>query len=108
MRQGTTPSYTVTVCDRDLRDKTVYVTLRDQKGRTVTKTGSDLSILREGTDSVILFRLTQQETFDLSLGKSRLQVRYVDGSGEAEATDIAEIKNLGVLLDGIIPLEDGE
>ena len=31
MRQGTTPAYTVTVCERDLRDKTVYVTLRDQK-----------------------------------------------------------------------------
>ena len=108
MRQGTTPAYTVTVCDRDLRDKTVYVTLRDQRGGTVTKTGSDLSIFREGADSVILFRLSQQETFGLSLGKIRMQVRYVDAFGVAEATDIAEIKNLEVLLREIIPIEGGE
>lgn len=102
MRQGTTPAYTLTVVGHDLTDKTVFVTLKDAEGHIVTKTGEALTVVCEEEDSVITFRLSQEETFMLSVGTIRIQVRFIDVNGIASATDTAEVNNLDVLLNQVI------
>lgn len=107
MRQGTTPPCALTVEGWDLTDKTVFVTLEDRDHHLVTKTGEELTTAYSGGNSTIAFRLTQEETFRLHTGIIRVQVRFIDSNGIANATDTAEIKNLSVLLKDVIRY-DGE
>lgn len=58
MRQGTTPTFTLTVNGYDLTDKTVFVTIKG-RGKSITLTGERLSIAFENDISVIAFMLTQ-------------------------------------------------
>ena len=105
MRQGTTPSYIVTVDGYDLTNMAVFVTLKDKYGHLVTKTNDKLSIVLSENNSVIAFRLTQQETFTLSVGEIEIQVRFIDENNIAYATDIATVSNLNVLLKKVIEYE---
>ena len=105
MRQGTTPTYALVVVGRDLTNKTVFVTLKSRWAE-VTKTGDDLTITYGEGDSVIAFRLTQQETFKLPTGEIEVQVRFIDAEGIAEATEIKAITNLKVLKQGVIEYAD--
>ena len=101
MRQGTTPTYAVTVEGKDLSDKTVFVTFKS-KWAEVTKTGDDLTIVYDGTNSIIAFKLSQQETFELPTGEIEIQVRYIGADGEAKATETKTIENLKGLKQGVI------
>ena len=101
MRQGTTPTYTLTVDGYDLTDKTVFVTVRG-RSRQITKTGDALSIAYSEGASTIAFELTQEDTFALGLGAAEVQVRFVDVDGTARATDIAALDVLPVLMPGVI------
>ena len=105
MRQGTTPAYVLTVKNQDLRDKTVYVTLKDKNNHLVTKSGEDVTVTYSENDSVIAFRLSQKETFALNVGAVKIQVRFIDANGIAKATNKAEVDNLDVLLNKIIRYE---
>lgn len=107
MRQGTTPSYAVTVAGYDLTDKTVFITLRGRMGRLVTKTGSDLTVTYDGTDSLIAFRLSQKETLYLPVGNVEIQARFIDSEGVAYATNIVQLSNLNILLNGEIDYKEG-
>ena len=90
MRQGTTPTYTLTISGYDLTDKTVFVTIK-RNGKTITLSNNRLSIAYVSGISVIAFALTQQETLALPLGKAEIQVRFIDAQGIAKATDKSEI-----------------
>lgn len=107
MMQGTTPPYVLTVPGRDLRDKTVFVTLQGMDHNQVTKTGDDLTIAYSDNDTTIAFRLTQEETFALKVGEVEVQVRFVGADGIADGTDIVKLKNLRVLLQKIIRYGEG-
>lgn len=102
MRHGTTPTYTLTVAGHDLTDKTVFVTIKGGNGRLITKTGDALTITSDTSGSIIVLRLTQAETFELSTGRASIQVRFIDANGVALATNIAEISVERVLKPGVI------
>ena len=102
MRRGTTPTYTLTIAGYDLTAMTVYVTIKGIFGRTVTKTGNDLTITTDSTGSTIAFRLTQAETLELLEGKADVQARFIDAQGIALATNIGQIDVERILLPGEI------
>lgn len=107
MRQGTTPTYTLTISGYDLTDKTVFVTIKG-KAKTITLTGERLSVSYDSGISVIAFMLTQQETLALPLGQAEIQVRFIDAQGIAKATDIAPITIERILHNGVIAYEGGD
>ena len=107
MRQGTTPTYTLTVAGYDLTDKTVYVTVRSQ-GKRITKTNDDLSMAYGGGATSIVFTLTQEETLSLSPGQAKVQVRFIDAEGVAKATDIKPITVERILQPGVITYDGGD
>ena len=101
MRQGTTPTYTLTINGYDLTDKTVFVTIKG-RGQPITLTGPRLSIGYDNGVSVIAFALTQPETLALPLGQAEVQVRFIDANGIAKATNIAPITVERILQPGVI------
>lgn len=108
MRQGTTPAYLVKVVGWDLTDKTVLVTLRDVRKEEVTKTGSDLTVTFDGENSLIAFKLSQEDTFALHVGKVELQVRFIGSNGNAYATDVVKVDQRNVLLKKVIRYDGGD
>ena len=88
--RGTTPTYTLTLngsIDLGLAAG-VYVTFR-QAGRTLTKTGDDLTI----NGNVISVYLVQSETLGFSeREKTELQVNWVYADGSRGASKIVPIR----------------
>lgn len=105
MRQGTTPTYTLTVAGHDLTAQTVYVTIQGKFGRALTLTGERLTVTADTDGSTIAFRLTQKETFALHIGTAEVQVRFIDAQGVALATNIATVDVAPVLLPDVIEYE---
>ena len=105
MIRGTTPAYTLTIAGYDLTQMTVFVTVRGQYGTLVTKTGDALTVTADATGSTIAFRLTQEETLALTVGRAEVQVRFIDANGIALATEIAPVTVERVLLGGVIEYE---
>ena len=90
MIRGTTPDYVLTVKGADLTDKTVYVTIA-QSVRKRTKTGGDLLVSSDGTDSTVAFSLSQEDSLFFAEGAAEVQVKFIDSTGKAEGTDIGAI-----------------
>ena len=107
MRQGTTPTYTLTISGYDLTDKTVYVTV-SSRGKKITKTNDDLSIAYSEGASTIAFQLSQEDTLSLGLGQAEVQVRFIDSTGNAKATNIANLTVERILLPGVITYDGGD
>lgn len=107
MRQGTTPTYTLTISGYDLTDKTVFVSVRS-RGKLITKTNDDISIAYGDDATTIAFQLSQEETFALGLGPAEVQVRFIDAQGDAKATDIGTLEVLRVLQPGVIAYDGGD
>lgn len=105
MIRGTTPDYVLTLDGVDLTGQTVYVTIGQGKTR-LTKTGDELSVSVDETGSAIAFSLTQQDTLGLSAGSASVQVRFIDESGIAQATEKAAINVEDVLLERVIAYAD--
>ena len=104
MIRGTTPDYILTIDGYDLTDKTVYVTI-SQGHKKLTKTGNELSVSADAEGSTITFRLSQRDTLGLSVGAAEVQVRFIDSSGMAFATETATITVSKVLLERVISYE---
>lgn len=107
MRRGTTPEYMLTVSGYDLTACAVYVTL-SQYITTNTLTGERLDIEYDPTvdASSIVFGLTQAETLQYKSGCAEVQVRFIDSSGVAQATEIKTIPVLPVLFEEVIAYGD--
>lgn len=109
MKRGTTPTLTFTVSSEDgspmdLTEATVYITLKEKGsgGAEVTKTGDDLTVEFDGTDTTIGVTLTQEDTLTFKAGKQvRVQIRFKVGE-KAMATDIASFSFDEILRDGVI------
>lgn len=103
MRRGTTPDYVLTVAGFDLTVCKVYVTLA-QYVTKITLTDDRLEITYDDVEdtSSIVFNLTQAETLQLKSGNAEIQVRFIDSTGEAQATEIKAVPVLPVLFEGVI------
>lgn len=108
-KQGTTPVIALNV-PQDFDGCNVYVTV-DQDGTQVTKasrTSQDISITKhykeDGTfdHSTVAIYLTQSETLGFNIGKARVQIRWVDFYGSAQATEIGTFKIEESLLAEVI------
>ena len=105
MIRGTTPDYILTLAGVDLTGQTVYVTIR--QGYTVlTKTNDELSIVTDAEGSTIAFSLSQQDTLGLSEGAAEIQVKFIDSTGDVQATEIASISVDKALLERVIEYAD--
>lgn len=107
MRQGTTPSYTLTVSGYDLTDKTVYVAIR-ARNKLLTLTGERLAIGYTEGVSAVVFTLTQKETLAMAVGTADVQIRFIDAAGNAKATDIQPITIRSILQPGEIAYDGGD
>ncbi len=101
MKQGTTPTILLTVKDRDLTDKSVYVSFR-HNGKQITKTNDDMNITYTDPDTVLAVMLTQQETLSFLPGTISVDVRWVDENGNAEGTNIAMLSVSEAILKKVI------
>lgn len=89
MIRGTTPTVTLRIPSRDLRECDIVVTIRNIN-RTIHKKNEDMEI--EYDDGTILsILMTQEETLAFAEGQAFVQVNWLYPSGTREATNIAEI-----------------
>lgn len=102
MIRGTTPGYELHVSGADLRNSTVYVTIAQGEDRKVTLSGARLSITYSGNMSTVTFTLTQQESLKFRSGRASVQVKFSDGSGNVDATNIGDITVLPTLNEDVI------
>lgn len=105
MIRGTTPDYVLTLDGVDLSNKTVYVTIA-QGNKKLTLTGEQLSVTVTADGSEIAFTLSQEDTLKLSIGEATVQVRFIDETGHAEATEIVSLTVKRVLLERVIEYAD--
>ena len=103
MYQGTTPTLILTVGQVDLTGMTVYVTLQSESGKTITKSGADLTV----DNNEVAVTLTQQETLSLRPGDCKIQCRWIDSNGNAMASDKATVDISSVLLKTPIKYQGG-
>lgn len=106
----TTPVIALTVEDRDLTDKDVYVSL-EQVTLEQTYTGNRLQLqtatVGQRTDTNINILLTQEESAAWDFNKSvRVQVNWISAQGIREATNKATIPVMENLLDRVIQYGD--
>lgn len=108
MRRGTTPTLRVTV-DADITEYKLYLALKT-RGKLIVKS-DELEVSTEegdkGTVTVIICRLTQEDTLAMQAGqKCEVQIRAVDkGGATALASNIDSIPVERILQDGVL---DGE
>lgn len=105
MIRGTTPHYTLTIEGYDLTEMTVFVTIRRGDYSTLTLTNDRLTIGYADNTSSIGFTLTQEETLMLREGVGKVQVRFINADGDAQATEIGSIWIYPVLLEKKISFE---
>lgn len=107
MYQGTTPALKLKVEGADLTDKTVFVTI--QCGNYIlTKTGDSLAVTYVDDYSVVIVRLSQRETLMMKKMEAEVQVRFIDSSGFADATNKAKFNVKDSLYKSIIKYYGGE
>ena len=101
MRRGTTPTITIRVKGEDFDGSMLYVTL-EQGAIQLTKTGSDALVTPTKTGSTVAIFLTQEETLMFTKGTARIQIRWINSSGIADASPIKNIEVNPILLEGVI------
>lgn len=101
MRRGTTPTITIRVIGEDFDGSTLYVTL-EQGALELTKSGSDVLVTPTETGSTVAIFLTQEETLMFTKGTARIQIRWINSSGVADASPIKNIEVNPILLEGVI------
>lgn len=105
MRRGTTPTIIINVTGEDFEDSTLYVTL-EQGALELTKSGNDVLVTPTETGSTVAIFLTQEETLMFTKGTAKIQIRWIDSSGIAQASPIKNIEVNPILLEGVIEYGD--
>lgn len=95
--QGTTPTLTFTISGYDLTDKTVEIYIMSRAGLKVL-TDDRLSIAYSEGTSIIVLQLTQAETLKMPVGMAKVQIRFINSSGQTDATvdDAAQLNVLAI------------
>ena len=99
--RGTTPEIQFFEYGVDLRNKTVYATVR-QQGVEITKPSKYLNISYEDGKSTVIMQLTQRETLRLKSGTAEKQLRYISSDGTAKITPVESITISRILHEGEI------
>ena len=108
-RQGTTPIVSLEV-EHSFDGCDAFVTI-DQDGIQVTKssmTSEDIEITEHYDEegvfdySIVAMYLTQAETLGFEVGNARVQIRWVDAAGNADATEIGTFRIEESLLQEVI------
>jgi len=104
MRRGTTPTLLITIPDRDLRDATIFVSIRQTANTppVLTKTNDSLDVSYENGDSVLAVRYSQEDTLSLISGNAEIQVRWIFENELADGSAIATIVVDPILKEGVI------
>ena len=94
MIRCTTPTLTLQIPGRDLRECEIVVTLKSNY-KTINKTNNDLTVEYSGDTTILYVQLTQADTIEMSAGNVNIQVNWLNSSGKREATctsciDVAE------------------
>ena len=99
--RGTTPTFTLTFAQSSGVDLTeavnVYVTFLSGH-KTITKTGSDLTV---GQRSIGVF-LSQEDTLSFGVGDVQIQANWTTGDGKRIASEITRYPITGNLLPRVI------
>lgn len=118
MRRGTTPTY-ILVADADLSGFDIVVTIRGKDAQADID-GDRLTVetVEEGgvTSTSIEFALTQEETlafsqpkvyrWDDARNRCKVQIRAINASGLAVASEMADLDVRPILKDGVIAYEE--
>lgn len=98
MIRGTNPKVTLTVDGADFTKlKNLYVTFA-QGPTVITKRNNDVEV----NGNVITIPFTQKETLNFKVGTVKVQIRYTDIDGNANATSTTAFTVSDVIMDGVI------
>ena len=101
MNRGTTPTITIET-DTDLREaQYVVVTIEDFAKNEISVDSKSGNLTM--TASLVMAKLTQAQTLQLTKGRASIQIRALDVSGNAIASNIMSTQINDVLKDGEIP-----
>lgn len=98
MRRGTTPTITITTDTNLTGYPTVILTIRDHSTGGLDLQKSALSI----TATSVTVTLTQEQTLGFAAGDLRFQIRAVDSTGNAIASNYMYSRLDDVLKDGAV------
>lgn len=98
--RGVTPTFTLTISDQTIdltQAANVYVTF-SRRGKSITKTGADLTI---GTNTIEV-SLTQAETLSFPEGTAEVQANFTYADGTRCATEIEAVDMTRQLLERVV------
>ena len=78
----------------------------EQGALELTKSGNDVLVTPTETGSTVAIFLTQEETLMFTKGTAKIQIRWIDSSGIAQASPIKNIEVNPILLEGVIEYGD--
>lgn len=98
MRRYTTPTIELTVRGADLTGCDCWVSIAQGKAKLEIQATPTL----DGEDTTLTVQLTQEQTGMLSRGDARVQVNWIDQSGNRNATTIRTVEVDGNLMERVI------
>lgn len=107
IERGTTQEVRITIKGWDLSSSDIYVTFK-QGARALTKKTME-SVTFSNNQTIIVLVLSQEDTMffpDNSAGK--IQVRWVDASGDAHKTETADFNTDTLLYDAVLVRDDDD
>lgn len=101
MRRFTDSEFVLTVEDIDLTAADVYITIK-QNGIRLTIGAERIQATYDGTDTILVFELTQEETSQFTGGRRcEIQVNWIQ-DGERSATNISRVDVFENLLNEVV------
>lgn len=88
MIRGTTPTITLKIPSRDLRECDIVVTIQNAR-KTIHKNNEEMDI-EYNNGTLLSITLSQEETLSFAEGKASVQVNWLYPTGNREATTIAD------------------
>lgn len=105
IESGTTQEVTITIKGWDLTGCDIYVTFK-QDAKSVTKKTLD-SVTYANRETKIVLTLSQEETMSFDENrKGRVQVRWIDASGDAHKTQTAQFDVDELLYKAVLVKDD--
>lgn len=100
--QGTTTALLLTVEGHDLTGAGRIVLTIKSKGEQLNLFEDRMKVSSDGTDSLVLVKLTQKETLRIPEYQAELQMRWRNADGEAFATEKCMVDVQGAIYNGVI------
>lgn len=99
MRRGTTPCVSVRTKADFEKMSAFCLSFKDSKGHQVNKFKDDFEVKKDGNTYILTAKMTQKDTLKFAPNsKLKIQIRYVDETGYAKASEIITAKIEDVLF----------